>query len=104
LAMQCDISKFNADTQTPFAFKYYQDYTNTRTVILPQCVVDGVNYQRCNPATALSKDQKTCKSIKDEACGKKSKSNRADASYCACIGLEDKSEMVQLRGAINAPF
>lgn len=77
------------------------------SVILPECVVDGKNYLRCDPFTMKKRDADTCEAIDYEVCNeyrekRKGRSIYFEEEYCECIGLEYIEKVAQLRGATNA--
>ena len=86
----------------------YSKDKNRRKIILPECIVGGTNYLRCDPFTVAKKDMDTCDQIDEEVCSKgtrrkgSKRANAFDEAYCDCIGLEYENSATQLRGAANA--
>ena len=77
------------------------DKGGERVLILPECVVDGTNYLRCDPDTIDANDIETCDEIVAALCGYDDLA-ADDEEYCACLGLvENQKLVVQLRGAVN---
>jgi hypothetical protein len=79
-----------------------------RTIILPQCIVGGTNYQRCNPRSIRAQDERTCDDIDEFVCDRRVGNNRIlrtnidEEEFCECIGLDSKENAAAgLRGIVS---
>lgn len=92
------IAIFHDESSDFYILSRIQHHKKNRTIILPECEIDGTNYKRCDPDTMISNgDKTTCAQIEDLVCNENLKKEYKD--YCECIGLvETTASPSLLRG------
>lgn len=66
------------------------------SVIVPECVIGGINFLRCDPDTLAAQDERACELIDDLVCDRRSdRTSTVDEEiYCGCIGLDSNQDMI----------